>query len=95
MTSRQRTTSRRSSSRSASVSRPTRERVRPAPVQTTPIAPLLLSVPEVAAMLHMCERKAWTLIGRGDIFSIMVGRSRRIPRQCVEEYVESLIAGAA
>jgi excisionase family DNA binding protein len=49
----------------------------------------LLSVAEVAAYLNVSTKTVRRLIGRGELRSVRIGRSIRIP----EEEIECLIAG--
>lgn len=46
----------------------------------------LLRVPQVARMLDVSEVTVWRLVGRGDLESIKVGRSRRVSPEAVEAY---------
>ena len=56
---------------------------------------LLLTVPEVCMALNLGRSHVYSLIQRGDLESIRLGRSRRIPRSSLEAFVESRIAEEA
>ena len=51
---------------------------------------LLLTVEEVAYALQICRTNTYHLIGTGQIKSVKIGRSRRIPRDAIDEYVRGL-----
>jgi excisionase family DNA binding protein len=53
-----------------------------------PAPRLLLTPEEAAAELGIGRTRLYRLIGIGAIESMKLGRSRRIPRVCLEEYVE-------
>jgi excisionase family DNA binding protein len=55
---------------------------------------LLLDVATTARLLGISERLTWSLIGRGDLRSVTVGRRRLVPRSCVERFVSELAAGS-
>jgi excisionase family DNA binding protein len=55
----------------------------------------LLTVPEVATRLRVCEAKVWQLLQRGLLRSVKIDTSRRIPEDAVAEYVASLVADEA
>jgi excisionase family DNA binding protein len=46
-----------------------------------------LTVPEAAAYLSISRGQLYQLIGRCEIGSITIGRSRRVPISALEEYV--------
>jgi excisionase family DNA binding protein len=52
--------------------------------------PLLLTVEEAAAELHIGRRRVFDLISSGELRSKKIGRSRRIPFDACVEYVDSL-----
>jgi excisionase family DNA binding protein len=52
---------------------------------------LLLTVPEVAHLLSVGRSFAYELVMRGDIASIKLGKSRRVPAGEVERYVQRLV----
>jgi excisionase family DNA binding protein len=47
----------------------------------------LLTIPEAAAMLRLGKRTVWRKVHDGEIESITIGRSRRITRQTVADYI--------
>lgn len=51
---------------------------------------LLLRVEEAADRLGIKRTLMYHLVRRGEIESVQVGRLRRIPVACLEEYVEEL-----
>ena len=55
-------------------------------------APLLLTVVEAARLLGVGRSTAYELLGSGELESVHIGRSRRVPLAAVENYVESLRA---
>jgi len=60
------------------------------PVVGQPLVPLLLSVEQAAEMLGIARTSMFKLIGTGEVESVQVGRLRRIPMACLEEFVERL-----
>jgi len=50
--------------------------------------PLVLQVKELAAVLSISQKTAYALVRSGAIRSIRVGRSYRIPREAVKEYID-------
>lgn len=63
-------------------------------MDTSPIAPTLLTVPEAMATLRLSRATIYDLIRSGDLGSVKVGRSRRIPAQAVTTFVARLIESA-
>lgn len=55
-----------------------------------PPAPLLLTVVEAARLLGVGRSTAYELLASGELESVHIGRSRRVPVAAVENYVESL-----
>jgi excisionase family DNA binding protein len=53
---------------------------------------LLLTVEEAAQRLSIGRTTMYSLVSTGAIESVTIGRLRRIPSECVEEYVSSLRA---
>jgi excisionase family DNA binding protein len=51
---------------------------------------VLLKVSEVAGAIGLSRSKTYELISRGDIESVMIGRSRRVPSEAVIDFVERL-----
>ncbi len=60
------------------------------PAVGQPLVPLLLSVEQAAEMLGIARTSMFKLIGTGEVESVQVGRLRRIPMACLEEFVERL-----
>lgn len=63
---------------------------------TTPVTDLaeiklLLSVEEAAAALSFGRTFVYRLMMRGEIYSVKVGRTRRIPVKALRDYVEQLM----
>jgi len=56
---------------------------------------ILLRVEEVAQMLGIARCRVFDLINSGDLVSVKIGASRRIPEQAVRDYVTRLVDGAA
>ena len=54
--------------------------------------PMLFSVEEVADILHIGRSTVFKLIKEGKIQSIKLGRSRRIPIDSMQNYVDDLIS---
>jgi excisionase family DNA binding protein len=54
----------------------------------------MLKVPEAAALMSLGERTVWRMVHDGDIESVKRGRSRRIPRQAVADYIAGLRAAS-
>jgi len=55
----------------------------------------LLSIPEAGEALHLGETKVKELVARGELLSVKIGKSRRIPAAAVQEFVERLVSEAA
>lgn len=65
----------------------------PAPVPPQPRDEvILLDAREVAKVLSISERFAYTLMERGDISCVRLGRAIRASRRAVEQYVTNLEA---
>jgi len=71
----------------------TRERDRRHADRQRPTA-LLLSVPDVAAVLSLGVTYTRRLIDQGDIKSVRVGKRVLVPRQYLDEYIAALVATA-
>jgi len=56
------------------------------------IKPLLLTVPQAARALGISRTTMYELLNSGDVRYVHLGTCRRIPTQCVEEYVDRLLA---
>ncbi len=57
--------------------------------------PLLLSVEEGAAQLRIGRSRMFDLIRRGEVLSVKVGGSRRIPYDSLRAYVDRLAEQAS
>ena len=55
---------------------------------------LLLTVEEAARLLGIGRTTAYALVKSGELGSIALGRLRRIPAECVTEYINRLRAQA-
>ena len=51
--------------------------------------PLVLSVPELAAVLHIGRNAAYDLVNSGKIRSIRIGKNIRIPQSALLDYLNS------
>lgn len=61
--------------------------------QATAASPtILLTAEETARELRIARRRVFELIRTGDLPSVKIGKSRRISRAAVEEYVRKLSA---
>lgn len=58
-------------------------------VTTTDNLPLVLSVPELAAILHIGRNSAYALVASGQIRVHRIGRNIRISRAAVLEYLDT------
>lgn len=56
--------------------------------------PLAYSIPEAAKKLQIGRRSMWRLVHTEQVESVKIGTSRRIPREALHAYLESL-RGAA
>jgi excisionase family DNA binding protein len=61
---------------------------------TAAAGPLLLTVEEAARLLGIGRTTAYALVKSGELESIPLGRLRRIPAECVTEYISRLRAQA-
>lgn len=64
----------------------------PGPDASTPER-RLLRVQEAADLLGISRAKTYELIAAGALRSVSIGRSRRVPLHCIDEYVEHLLDG--
>ncbi len=55
----------------------------------------LLSIPEAGEALHLGETKVKELVARGELLSVKIGKSRRIPATAVHAFVDRLVSEAA
>jgi excisionase family DNA binding protein len=51
---------------------------------------LLLRAEDVASVLGISRSAAYSLIARGEVPSVRVGASRRVPAEGLKEYVDQL-----
>jgi excisionase family DNA binding protein len=56
--------------------------------------PLLYTIPEVMTLLRLSRTQIFDEIRRGRIKSVKVGRARRIPAQCLTEFISQLLGEA-
>ena len=56
-----------------------------------PLAPLLLRPAEVALALGIGRATAYQLIATGELPSVRIGRSVRVPRQALEKWIAARI----
>lgn len=54
------------------------------------VEPLCVTVPEIAGHLRVTERFVWTLIARGDLESLIVGKRRVVLMATLKAYVDQL-----
>ena len=50
--------------------------------------PLVLSVPELASVLHIGRNAAYDLVNSGQIRCVRIGKNIRIPQSALLEYLE-------
>ena len=55
--------------------------------------PLLVTAEQAATSLSICRTKIYELLRNGELESVRIGTSRRIPAAALAEYVERLRAG--
>ena len=55
----------------------------------------MFTVPEAAVLMRLGRRTVWRMVASGEIESVKMGRSRRIPRQAVADYQDRLRKAAA
>jgi excisionase family DNA binding protein len=59
---------------------------------TVAMAPLLLTVEQAAERLGVGRTTLFGLIASGEVESVSLGRLRRVPAECLNEYVRRLRA---
>lgn len=64
-------------------------------VAATAVSPLLLRPEEAAHALRVGRSKVYDLIRTGELQSVKVGGSRRVPMAALAAYVASLVAAEA
>ena len=52
----------------------------------------LFTVPQTQIILELGRTRIWALIASGEIESVRIGRSRRIPTEAIDRYIERLRA---
>lgn len=57
-----------------------------------PVEPLLLTIPQVAALLGLGRTKVYDLIDHEGLPTVKLGTARRIPRQALEAWLTQRIA---
>lgn len=58
------------------------------------VRPVLLTLEEAAEVLRIGRTRMFALVGRGEVRSVRIGSSRRVPMAAIEEYVERLLGAA-
>ncbi len=61
-----------------------------APALDPPRRPAMLKADDVADELQVSKRQAWRLIHNGEIESVKIGASRRVPSEAFESYLVRL-----
>jgi excisionase family DNA binding protein len=56
---------------------------------------MLLTAEETARELRIARRRVWDLIREGQLASVKIGKSRRISRAALAEYIAGLDGGDA
>jgi excisionase family DNA binding protein len=56
--------------------------------------PLLLTVEEAARLLSVGRPKMWRLVMSGEVLSVKIGASRRIPKSALDDYIRQLLGEA-
>jgi excisionase family DNA binding protein len=56
--------------------------------------PLLVTAEQAARSLSICRTKVYELLRNGELESVRIGTSRRIPASALDEYVDQLREGA-
>jgi excisionase family DNA binding protein len=56
---------------------------------------LLLSAEDVAEALTISRTRVYEILAAGELFSVKLGKVRRIPRESLDEYIEKLREEAA
>ncbi|MCM0677535.1 helix-turn-helix domain-containing protein [Micromonospora phytophila] len=57
--------------------------------------PLVLTIEEAAQQLGIGRTTMYALIKTGQIRTVTIGRLRRVPTFCLDEYVRNLLTGPA
>jgi excisionase family DNA binding protein len=64
-------------------------------VSTAPDNRMVLTIEEAAKRLGVGRTTMYALVMNGEIRSVTIGRLRRVPTQCLDEYVSNLLAQPA
>jgi excisionase family DNA binding protein len=56
----------------------------------TASAPRMYTIPEVAEMCRLSVSQIWALTRSGEIRSVKIGWSRRVPADAVDEFIKGL-----
>jgi excisionase family DNA binding protein len=75
---------------SVSVKRLTGPSVPDDQVSRMQLRPLLLTAEQTASVLSICRTKVYEFLRSGQLESVQIGSSRRIPVAAVDDYVERL-----
>jgi excisionase family DNA binding protein len=59
---------------------------------TEKVEPILLKPKRIAALLDTCLSNVYKMIGTGELESVRIGRSVRVPRGAVERLAEKGLA---
>jgi excisionase family DNA binding protein len=59
-------------------------------MDTSDATPLVLTIEQAAKRLGIGRTLAYALVSSGEIESVTIGRLRRIPAECLTEYVNRL-----
>jgi excisionase family DNA binding protein len=60
-----------------------------------PAEPLVYTIPEAATALRISRTKLYELLDSGEVESIHIGRSRKIPAEALRIYIDRLRARRA
>jgi len=52
--------------------------------------PMLLHVDEAGRILNLGRSKVWQLVASGELETVQIGRSRRVPLAALEAFIERL-----
>jgi excisionase family DNA binding protein len=64
----------------------------PMTLAPAPAAPaLLLTITETAQALRLSRAQVYNLVNRGELQTIKIGSSRRVPLSALEEYIQRLL----
>jgi excisionase family DNA binding protein len=59
-------------------------------MDTSDATPLVLTIEQAAKRLGIGRTLAYALVSSGEIESVTIGRLRRIPAECLTEYIDRL-----